>query len=205
MLRHGQVVRQNLRKDLVVQSQYKDLLEKDMSEDDLAKPSREEEEKTAERTRAALGQIVTAKLSAAQPTHVNGTKQEEATFIRYTPGQEGSLLQLVCDSASLCCGARCLRTDTRQAMGSIRARSSASFACKRCQLTRLSRRATSTLIHRHCCSILIRASLPSLLFRRLSSCVLNRIIAQSSATRATQCMQTGTRKCLRVRRRRRCR
>lgn len=89
-VRYDAIARQGMRKDQVVFSRYSDLVEKDASEASLARPSKEEEEKIAEKTRAALGQVVANKLAAAQPTNVPGTKMEEPVFIRYTPSQQNS-------------------------------------------------------------------------------------------------------------------
>lgn len=46
-IKYDVVLRQNMRKDMVVFSSYKDLAEKDVAADSLAKPGPEEEEKTA--------------------------------------------------------------------------------------------------------------------------------------------------------------
>ncbi len=76
-----------MRADQRVFSSFSDLLERNESEESLARPSAEEEQKLAEKTRAALGVIVSKKLSAAQPTHVD-KEEKGAVFIRYTPSQQ---------------------------------------------------------------------------------------------------------------------
>jgi hypothetical protein len=78
-----------MRKDQKVFSSFSDLVERTESEESLARPSAEEEAKIAEKTRAALGKIVGAKLAAAQPTHVE-KEDKGAVFIRYTPSQQSN-------------------------------------------------------------------------------------------------------------------
>jgi len=89
-VQHEAIIRQGMRKDMVLYSQYTDLIEKDLAASELQRPSVEEEAKIAEKTRAALGKLVDEKVAAAQPTHVKGTKQDEPVFIRYTPQLQSS-------------------------------------------------------------------------------------------------------------------
>lgn len=53
----------------------------------MERPSEEEVQSTAERTRAALEKLVNGKIKAAQPKHIPDT-QGKTSFIRYTPGQQ---------------------------------------------------------------------------------------------------------------------
>jgi len=69
-----------------LQSRYKDLAEKDVDKDSLQRPSAEEEQKIAEKTRLALSKIVDLKIATAQPTHV-AKQNQEPVFLRYTPQQ----------------------------------------------------------------------------------------------------------------------
>lgn len=71
------LAQQGHRDGRVVQSQFKDLVPmahrtdiKDMS---MERPSEEEVQSTADRTRAALDKLVTGKIKAAQPKHVPET------------------------------------------------------------------------------------------------------------------------------------
>ena len=76
-----------------VQSQFKDLVplahRKDLDEDarTMERPSEEEVQATAEKTRAALEKLTTGKIKAAQPKNVPSS-QGKTAFIRYTPGQQ---------------------------------------------------------------------------------------------------------------------
>jgi SNW domain-containing protein 1 len=59
----------------------------------MERPSEEEVQATAERTRAALEKITNGKIKAAQPKNVPDS-QGKTSFIRYTPGQQsGGALQ----------------------------------------------------------------------------------------------------------------
>ncbi|KAF9343958.1 mRNA splicing protein [Mortierella sp. AD094] len=80
----------------IVQSQFKDLVplneRADIGEISLSRPSEEEVQETADRTRAALEKISKSKISAAQPKSVvSNNKPGAPTYIRYTPAnQNGS-------------------------------------------------------------------------------------------------------------------
>ncbi|KAI1320812.1 mRNA splicing protein [Mortierella claussenii] len=83
----------------IVQSQFKDLVplneRADIGEISLSRPTEEEVQETADRTRAALEKISKSKISAAQPKNVvSNNKPGAPTYIRYTPanqtaGEEG--------------------------------------------------------------------------------------------------------------------
>lgn len=53
----------------------------------MERPSEEEVQATAERTRQALEKLVTGKIKAAQPKNVPDAVGK-ATYVRYTPGQQ---------------------------------------------------------------------------------------------------------------------
>lgn len=53
----------------------------------MERPSEDDVQATAERTKAALEKIVNGKIKAAQPKHVPDA-QGKSSFIRYTPGQQ---------------------------------------------------------------------------------------------------------------------
>jgi len=89
-VKYDKILRQGMRKDVVMYSKYQDLLEKDAAAHDLTRPSAEEASKTAEDTAAAIAKLVDNKISTAQPTHVKKDRSMEPTFIRYTPSDTGS-------------------------------------------------------------------------------------------------------------------
>ena len=62
----------------------------DMDEKDrtMERPSEEEVQSTAERTRSALEKLVNVRIKAAQPNNVAST-QGKTTYLRYTPGHQG--------------------------------------------------------------------------------------------------------------------
>lgn len=62
----------------------------DISKDVLAmeRPSEEDVQATAERTKAALDKLVSGKIKAAQPKNVPNA-QGDVTYMRYTPQQGG--------------------------------------------------------------------------------------------------------------------
>ncbi|KAK7049283.1 mRNA splicing protein [Paramarasmius palmivorus] len=92
-VRYDAIAHQGQRPDKIIQSQFKDLVplahRKDLDDADRAmdRPSEEEVQATAEKTRAALEKLVNGKIKAAQPKNVPGS-QGKTSFIRYTPGQQ---------------------------------------------------------------------------------------------------------------------
>ncbi|KAJ8093159.1 mRNA splicing protein [Marasmius tenuissimus] len=92
-VRYDAIAQQGQRHGKIVQSQFKDLVplahRKDLSDTDrsMDRPSEEEVQETADRTRAALEKIVNGKIKAAQPKNVPDS-QGKTSFIRYTPGQQ---------------------------------------------------------------------------------------------------------------------
>ncbi|KAJ7074109.1 pre-mRNA-processing protein 45 [Mycena amicta] len=92
-VRYDAIAHQGQRPDKIIQSQFKDLVpllhRKDLTDEDrvMDRPSEEEVQETAEKTRAALEKLVTGKIKAAQPKNVPESGGQ-AAFIRYTPGQQ---------------------------------------------------------------------------------------------------------------------
>jgi SNW domain-containing protein 1 len=92
-VRYDAIAHQGHRDGRLVQSQFKDLVPMtnriDLKEKDreMERPSDEDVQTTADRTRAALEKLVNTKIKAAQPKNVpeSGGK---TTFLRYTPGQQ---------------------------------------------------------------------------------------------------------------------
>ncbi|KAG6860956.1 mRNA splicing protein [Termitomyces sp. Mi166 len=92
-VRYDAIAHQGQRPDKIIQSQFKDLVplfhRKDLDDKDrsMERPSEEEVQTTADKTRAALEKLVNGKIKAAQPKNVPDA-QGKTTFIRYTPGQQ---------------------------------------------------------------------------------------------------------------------
>ncbi|KAF9090794.1 mRNA splicing protein [Mortierella sp. GBA35] len=77
----------------IVQAQFKDLVplheRADVGDISLSRPSEEEVQETADRTRAALEKISKSKITAAQPKSVvSNNKPGAPTYIRYTPANQ---------------------------------------------------------------------------------------------------------------------
>lgn len=94
-VRYDAIAHQGHREGRHVQSQFKDLVplanRTDLNDADrlMERPSEEEIQSTAERTRAALEKLVNTKIKAAQPKNVPDSKGK-TSFLRYTPAQQGS-------------------------------------------------------------------------------------------------------------------
>ncbi|CAL1705673.1 unnamed protein product [Somion occarium] len=92
-VRYDAIARQGQRAGKIVQSQFKDLVplahRKDLDDTEriLERPSEDEVQATADKTRAALEKLVNGKIKAAQPKNVPDS-QGKTSFIRYTPGQQ---------------------------------------------------------------------------------------------------------------------
>ncbi|GAA5892962.1 hypothetical protein JCM5296_003393 [Sporobolomyces johnsonii] len=93
-VRYDAIAQQGHRQGVHVQSSFKDLVplanRTDVSKDALAmeRPSEEEVQATADRTKAALEKLVSGKIKAAQPKNVPNS-QGETSYMRYTPQQGG--------------------------------------------------------------------------------------------------------------------
>ncbi|KAF9053195.1 pre-mRNA-processing protein 45 [Panaeolus papilionaceus] len=93
-VRYDAIAQQGQREGKTVQSQFKDLVplayRKDLDDDSktMERPSEEEVQQTADKTKAALEKLVNGKIKAAQPKNVPDS-QGKSSFIRYTPGQQG--------------------------------------------------------------------------------------------------------------------
>ncbi|KAF8559749.1 hypothetical protein OG21DRAFT_1594559 [Imleria badia] len=92
-VRYDAIAHQGQRAGKIIQSQFKDLVplshRKDITDDQrsMERPSEEEVQATAERTRQALEKLVTGKIKAAQPKNVPDAAGK-TTYVRYTPGQQ---------------------------------------------------------------------------------------------------------------------
>ncbi|KAF9482798.1 pre-mRNA-processing protein 45 [Pholiota conissans] len=92
-VRYDAIAQQGQREGKIIQSQFKDLVplaqRKDLEDKDriMERPSEDEVQATADKTRAALEKLVNGKIKAAQPKNVPDS-QGKTSFIRYTPGQQ---------------------------------------------------------------------------------------------------------------------
>ncbi|GAA5942839.1 mRNA splicing protein PRP45 [Sporobolomyces koalae] len=93
-VKYDAIAQQGHRKGVHVQSSFKDLVplanRTDISKEalEMQRPSEEEVQATADRTKAALEKLVNGKIKAAQPKNVPNS-QGETSFMRYTPQQGG--------------------------------------------------------------------------------------------------------------------
>ncbi|KAJ3108475.1 mRNA splicing protein [Phlyctochytrium planicorne] len=94
-LRYDMVLRQGQRSNKVIHSQFKDITEKDIaSADELARPSEEEVQASAEKTREALEKLVDSRIKSTQPKNLKGAVVPSGpTYVKYTPahGQQGGV------------------------------------------------------------------------------------------------------------------
>jgi SNW domain-containing protein 1 len=83
------IVKQGSNKNKLVQSQMSDIKEKKLLLDEMAPPTEEEEQATAERTRQALEALLDTKIKSAKPTSgVTGNAVADPQYIRYTPNAD---------------------------------------------------------------------------------------------------------------------
>ncbi|GAA5955881.1 hypothetical protein JCM3765_000027 [Sporobolomyces pararoseus] len=93
-VKYDAIAQQGHRKGVNVQSSFKDLVplanRTDLSKDllEMVRPSEEQVQQTADRTKLALEKLVQGKIKAAQPKNVPNS-QGETSFMRYTPQQGG--------------------------------------------------------------------------------------------------------------------
>lgn len=75
-----------------IHSSFKDLIplrqQADAGDLSLDRPSQEEVQETAEKTRLALEKLVSGAVAAQKPKNVKGINREEATYVRYTPSNQ---------------------------------------------------------------------------------------------------------------------
>jgi len=91
-IQYDAIVRQGHDGNRIIHTSIKDLIplrqRADVGEIDLARPSEEEVQSTAERTRQALEKIAMGQISASQPKNVRKATRNEPTYIRYTPANQ---------------------------------------------------------------------------------------------------------------------
>lgn len=97
-VKYDAIARQGHSDDRIIHSSFKDMVplkeRKDVDVDKLAmdRPSEEEVQSVAEKTRLALERIVNSKVQAAKPKNVvstSGGTNKDPTYIRYTPAHTG--------------------------------------------------------------------------------------------------------------------
>ncbi|EEB08530.2 splicing factor Prp45 [Schizosaccharomyces japonicus yFS275] len=91
-IQYDAIVKQGSQYKDLVQASFQDLIPLQarvgMNEIDLSKPSEEEKERIAEKTKLALTKIVSGKLAQSRPKNVAVQKKEEPVYIRYTPSSQ---------------------------------------------------------------------------------------------------------------------
>lgn len=78
----------------VVYASARDLIERDPTDEDLARPGDDVEQETTERTRDALSKLISKKISGALPAKP-AQQQEPPTYFKYTPQGAGAEKQRV--------------------------------------------------------------------------------------------------------------
>jgi SNW domain-containing protein 1 len=91
-VKYDAIARQGHGNNRIVHASFKDLIplrqRADVGEISLERPSEEEVEATAERTRAALEKLVSGAVAAQKPKTVKGNEKREAQYVRYTPSSQ---------------------------------------------------------------------------------------------------------------------
>lgn len=87
--KYDEIARRGHGDSRIVQASFKDLIplrqQADAGQLDLARPSQEVVQATKERTEQALMALVAGQNAAQKPKNVQGRKNDEPTFVRYTP------------------------------------------------------------------------------------------------------------------------
>ncbi|KAA8910037.1 SKIP/SNW domain-containing protein [Sphaerosporella brunnea] len=91
-VKYDAIAKQGHVSNRIVHTSFKDLIplrqRADVGEISLERPSEEEVEATAERTRAALEKLVSGAVAAQKPKTVKGNEKREAQYVRYTPSSQ---------------------------------------------------------------------------------------------------------------------
>lgn len=89
---YSAIARQGHSKDRVIHTSFKDLIplrqRAEAGDLDLSRPSEEEVQATAERTKNALAKLVSGAVAAQKPKNVNAGNRREPTFVKYTPSSQ---------------------------------------------------------------------------------------------------------------------
>ncbi|KAI5816430.1 putative transcriptional regulator Cwf13/SkiP [Pyronema omphalodes] len=91
-VKYDAIAKQGHGSNRIVHASFKDLIplrqRADIGEISLERPSEEEVEATAERTRQALEKLVSGAVAAQKPKSVKGNEKREAQYVRYTPSSQ---------------------------------------------------------------------------------------------------------------------
>ncbi|KIV86079.1 pre-mRNA-processing protein 45 [Exophiala sideris] len=91
-VKYDAITRQGHNENRIIHSSFKDLIplrqRADAGDLSLDRPSQEEVEATAEKTKMALEKLVSGAVAAQKPKNVKGVNREEPTFVRYTPANQ---------------------------------------------------------------------------------------------------------------------
>ncbi|KAK4217084.1 SKIP/SNW domain-containing protein [Rhypophila decipiens] len=89
---YSAIARQGHSKDRIIHTSFKDLIplrqRAEAGDLDLSRPSEEEVQATAERTKNALAALVNGAVAAQKPKNVNVGGRRDPTFVRYTPSAQ---------------------------------------------------------------------------------------------------------------------
>ena len=91
-VKYDAITRQGHSDSRIIHSNFRDLIplrqRADAGDINLDRPTQEEAQETAERTKQALEKLVSGALAAQRPKNVKGTTREEPTYVRYTPANQ---------------------------------------------------------------------------------------------------------------------
>lgn len=91
-VKYDAIARQGHSENRIIHSSFKDLIplrqRADAGDLSLDRPSQEEVEATAQKTRLALEKLVSGAVAAQKPKNVKGGNREEPTYVRYTPANQ---------------------------------------------------------------------------------------------------------------------
>ena len=89
---YSAIARQGHSSDRIIHTSFKDLIplrqRAEAGDLDLSRPSQEEVQATAERTKKALEALVSGAVAAQKPKNVNVGGRRDPTFVRYTPSAQ---------------------------------------------------------------------------------------------------------------------
>ncbi|ETI24174.1 pre-mRNA-processing protein 45 [Cladophialophora carrionii CBS 160.54] len=91
-VKYDAIARQGHSESRIIHSSFKDLIplrqRADAGDINLDRPTQEEAQATAERTKQALEKLVSGAVAAQRPKNVKGVTREEPTYVRYTPANQ---------------------------------------------------------------------------------------------------------------------
>jgi len=89
---YSAIARQGHSSDRIIHTSFKDLIplrqRAEAGDLDLSRPSQEQVQETAERTRKALEALVSGAVASQKPKNINVGGKREPTFVRYTPSAQ---------------------------------------------------------------------------------------------------------------------